>query len=87
MYSCSLQQQKTLMCSCSLQQKKTLCVQEFLEPVKRLLVLTGAGISTESGIPDYRGEGVGLYATSDKRPMQHKTFMESAKARKSYWAR
>lgn len=62
-------------------------LQEFLEPVKRLLVLTGAGISTESGIPDYRGEGVGLYATSDKRPMQHKTFMESAKARKSYWAR
>ena len=45
------------------QQQKTLCVQEFLEPVKRLLVLTGAGISTESGIPDYRGEGVGLYCS------------------------
>lgn len=46
-----------------------------------------AGISTESGIPDYRSEGVGLYATSSKRPIQHKTFMESNKARQSYWAR
>ena len=45
------------------------------------------GISTESGIPDYRSEGVGLYATSSKRPIQHKTFMESKKARQSYWAR
>jgi len=62
-------------------------LQEFLNPSKRLLVLTGAGISTESGIPDYRSEGVGLYATSSKRPIQHKTFMESLKARQSYWAR
>ena len=52
-----------------------------------LLVLTGAGISTESGIPDYRSEKVGLYATSDKRPIQHKAFMDSAAARRSYWAR
>jgi len=62
-------------------------LQEFLNPSKKLLVLTGAGISTESGIPDYRSEGVGLYATSSKRPIQHKTFMESNKARQSYWAR
>ena len=46
-----------------------------------------SGISTESGIPDYRSEGVGLYATSTKRPIQHKVFMESSKARQSYWAR
>ena len=52
-----------------------------------LLVVTGAGISTESGIPDYRSEKVGLYATSDKRPIQHKVFMDSAAARRSYWAR
>jgi len=60
---------------------------EFLEPVERLLVITGAGISTESGIPDYRSEGVGLYATSVKRPIQHKVFMDSKQARQSYWAR
>ena len=28
-----------------------------------------------------------MYATSSKRPIQHKTFMESNKARQSYWAR
>ena len=45
----------------------------FVDSAKgKMLVLTGAGISTESGIPDYRSEGVGLYATSKKRPIQHK---------------
>jgi NAD-dependent deacetylase sirtuin 4 len=29
-------------------------VQEFVENSKKLVVLTGAGLSTESGIPDYR---------------------------------
>lgn len=62
-------------------------LEEFLSPTKNLLVITGAGLSTESGIPDYRSEGVGLYATSSKRPVQHKTFMENSKARQSYWAR
>jgi NAD-dependent deacetylase sirtuin 4 len=44
-------------------------LQEFLSHSKRLFVLTGAGISTESGIPDYRSEGVGLYARTTNRPM------------------
>ena len=50
-------------------------------------IIDGSGISTESGIPDYRSEDVGLYATSTKRPIQHKVFMENKKARQSYWAR
>ena len=45
-------------------------LQQFVTGHERLFVLTGAGISTESGIPDYRSEGVGLYATSVKRPVQ-----------------
>lgn len=44
-------------------------LQEFLSRSERLFVLTGAGISTESGIPDYRSEGVGLYARTTNRPM------------------
>lgn len=47
-------------------------MQEFINSTKKLFVLTGAGISTESGIPDYRSERVGLYATSTKRPVQIK---------------
>ena len=48
---------------------------------------TGAGISTESGIPDYRSEGVGLYARSSNRPVQYQDFVKHAYIRQRYWAR
>ncbi len=47
------------------------------------LVLTGAGISTESGIPDYRGPDGRRRVT----PMQHGEFVGSSAARQRYWAR
>ncbi|RHY63584.1 hypothetical protein DYB38_001665 [Aphanomyces astaci] len=53
-------------------------LQELLAKSKKVVVLTGAGISTESGIPDYRSEGVGLYARANHRPIQHMDFMTSA---------
>lgn len=53
----------------------------------KVLVVTGAGISTESGLQDYRSEGVGLYARSSKRPTNHMNFIKSSQIRKSYWAR
>ncbi|MET9724251.1 NAD-dependent protein deacetylase [Streptomyces zaomyceticus] len=49
-----------------------------------VLVLSGAGISTESGIPDYRGEGGSL---SRHTPMTYQDFTTSAHARRRYWAR
>ncbi|MFF6861357.1 NAD-dependent protein deacetylase [Streptomyces ardesiacus] len=49
-----------------------------------VLVLSGAGISTESGIPDYRGEGGSL---SRHTPMTCQDFTGSPEARRRYWAR
>jgi NAD-dependent SIR2 family protein deacetylase len=49
-----------------------------------VVVLSGAGLSTESGIPDYRGPSGALRRTS---PMTYQTFVGSAEARSWYWAR
>ena len=57
---------------------------EFLGRVDALTVLTGAGISTASGIPDYRDEKGDWKAAA---PIQYAEFAGSDLARRRYWAR
>jgi NAD-dependent SIR2 family protein deacetylase len=56
----------------------------FVARRENVLVLTGAGVSTESGIPDYRGpDGVWRH----RRPMLFGEFLRSEESRRHYWAR
>ncbi len=59
-------------------------LQHFIEAYPRLFVLTGAGCSTDSGIPDYRDRD-GQWKRSP--PMNYSVFMNDAAARQRYWAR
>jgi NAD-dependent SIR2 family protein deacetylase len=49
-----------------------------------VVVLSGAGLSTESGIPDYRGEAGSLRRHT---PMTYEDFVGSEEGRRRYWAR
>ncbi len=56
----------------------------FVQRHPRLLVLTGAGCSTASGIPAYRDQAGAL---KQRQPVQYAEFVRSVALRRRYWAR
>ena len=51
---------------------------------KRIVVFTGAGVSTESGIPDFRSPG-GIWSKYDPEEFTYQRFLSSPEARKTHW--
>ena len=59
-------------------------ITQFLKSKERIVVLTGAGLSLNSGIPTYRN-GAGQWLRNV--PIQHNDFLNKESARRRYWAR
>ena len=57
----------------------------LLDEAERVVVFTGAGISTESGIPDFRSPGTGLW--NKVKPIEFQDFMASEEVRQESWRR
>jgi len=58
---------------------------DLFDRARRPVVFTGAGVSTESGIPDFRSPG-GVWARFDPREFTYRNFVGSVEGRRRYWA-
>ena len=57
---------------------------EKIHQARRIVAFTGAGISTESGIPDFRSPG-GIWSQYNSDDLTYQKFRSHEKYRKLYW--
>ncbi len=60
-------------------------LRRMIDASSRIVFFTGAGISTESGIPDFRSPGTGLW--TKMKPIQFQDFLASDEVRQESWRR
>ncbi len=67
-------------------EKKEMLAQiaRWIKESQRIVVFTGAGISTESGIPDFRSPG-GIWARFDPSELSYPNFVANPVSRRKYW--
>src|SRR3989440_2287760 len=63
-------------------QEQFLDAAELLQQARQIVALTGAGISTESGIPDFRSPG-SIWQLQP--PVSYRDFINKSEARQQYW--
>ena len=68
----------------SVKDRELVRLRDMIERARRAVVFTGAGISTESGIPDFRSPN-GIW--SKTTPIYYQEFLESEEARQEAWRR
>jgi NAD-dependent deacetylase len=61
-------------------------VSDIIVESEKIVVFTGAGISTESGIPDFRSPG-GIWDQYDPSELTYQKFLSSQASREKYWER
>src|SRR4030042_5409282 len=59
-------------------------VAQWILDAKRVVVFAGAGLSTESGIPDFRSPG-GVWEKYDPEDFNFQNFLASEASREKYW--
>ncbi len=59
-------------------------ISNLILEAKRVVVFTGAGVSTESGIPDFRSPG-GIWSKYDPEEFTIQKFLSSPEARRTHW--
>lgn len=60
-------------------------LKELIDAASNIVFFTGAGISTESGIPDFRSQGTGIW--EKMKPIYFEEFLRSEEARTEQWRR